>query len=284
MEPRRGQWRDALLLGPSGVILIAFFLMPVSYFFVISFWRVRSFRLTPDATLDQYRSAITEYGGSLAYSIALALAIALLVTIIAYIFAYYCRFRAARHGPALLFLVLLTLFGGYLTKIYTWKTILGSDGLLNSALLELGVITEPITAFLYNPLAVVISLTHYTLPIAILPIYASLRGIDETPLSAARDLGAGSWRAFLDVVLPQSRPGVLAGFSLTFLFAVGDYVTPTLVGGPHSSMIGVFIQSQFGHRLNAPLGSAMAFSVILASLAVILIFAAALWRLTRTRS
>jgi spermidine/putrescine transport system permease protein len=283
MSARRLLASRNLLLLPSGLILLAFFLIPVSYFFVVSFWRVRAYKLRPDATLDQYAAVLAEYGAPLLYTFGVALAIAFVVTVIAYAFAFYCRFRAQRSGVVLLFVALLTLFGGYLTKIYTWKTILGSEGILNSALVLLGLTDEPITAFLFNPVAVVITLVHYTLPIAVLPIYGSLRSIDSVPLEAARDLGAGPWRAFVDVVLPQSRPGVIAAFSLTFLFAAGDYVVPTLVGGPHTSMIGVFIQSQFGHRLNAPLGSAMSFTVIAVSVLAIGAFAAGLTRLTRVR-
>ncbi|MGD9742523.1 MAG: ABC transporter permease [Dongiaceae bacterium] len=272
-----------LMLLPSGLILVAFFLLPVSYFFVVSFWRVRSYKLQADATLDQYAEVFTGYWVPLLYTFAVALAIALAVTLIAFGFAFYCRFRAGRYGMPLLFLALLTLFGGYLTKIYTWKTILGAEGILNSALMLTGLTDAPITAFLFNPVAVVITLAHYTLPIAILPIFGSLRGIDEVPLDAARDLGAGPCRSFRDVVLPQAWPGLVTAFALTFLFAAGDYVTPMLVGGPNTSMIGVFIQSQFGHRVDAPLGSAMSFTVIALSLAVILGFAGTTRYFTRVR-
>ena len=275
--------RKALLLGPSTIALVALFLVPVAYFFIVSFWRVRSYRLKAEWTLDQYVVVITDYHETLGFTLLVAVTIALITTSIAYAYAYFCRFWAGRLAMVFLFVPLITLFGGYLTKIYMWKTILGSNGILNSALMTLGITGEPITAFLFNPFAVVITLTHYTLPLAILPIYGSLRGIGDAPLKAARDLGAGKWRTFLDVVLPQSQIGLISAFSLTFLFAAGDYVTPQLVGGPHTSMIGVFIQSQFGHRLNAPLGSAMSFTVILSCLLIIAAFATAVHRSTRPR-
>jgi len=275
--------RRPLLVLPSGVIVVGLFLAPISYFFVVSFWRVRAFKLRADLTLDQYAQVFAEYWQPLLYTMVVSLAVGLVVSAIAFGFSYYCRFRAGRRGVAFLFVAVLTLFGGYLTKIYTWKTILGAQGILNSALLLLGVIDEPITAFLFNPVAILLTLTHYTLPFAILPIYGSLRGIEDDTVEAARDLGARPARAFADVVLPRARPGLVAAFALTFLFAAGDYMTPLLVGGPHTAMIGLFIQGQFGSRLNAPLGSAMAFVVILASLAVIASFALVLWRLTRER-
>src|SRR5690606_28112011 len=97
---------------------------------------------------------------------------------------------------------------------------------------------------------------------AILPIYGALRSVEDAPLRGARDLGASPARVLWDIVLPQCRNGILIAFSLTFLFAAGDWVTPKLVGGPYTSMIGTFIEYQYGSRFNAPLGSAMAFTVI----------------------
>jgi len=272
-----------LLLAPSSAIFLILFLLPVSYFFVISFWRVRAYRLRPDATLDQYVTVWVEYSQPLIYTFAVAFAIAVVTTAIAFAYAYFCRFKAGRYGLVFLFVAIITLFGGYLTKIYMWKTILGSNGILNSAFLILDLIETPITAFLFNPVAVVITLTHYTLPLAILPIYGSLRSVADTPLQAARDLGAGWGRTFFDIVLPQTRIGLISSFSLTFLFAAGDYVTPLLVGGPHTSMIGLFIQSQFGHRLNAPLGSAMSFTVVFCCLLVITAVALFVNRMTRPK-
>ena len=274
---------QALLATPSGLIFVALFLVPVSYFFVISFWRVRTYRLVTDATLQQYAEVFAEYSGSLSYTFLMALAIAATTTTVAFAYAYFCRFKAGRYGLVFLFAALITLFGGYLTKIYMWKTILGSSGILNSAFQILGLIDEPITVFLFSPFAVLITLTHYTLPLAILPIYGALRSVSDVPLEAARDIGATPRRVFLDIVLPQTRIGLISSFSLTFLFAAGDYVTPLLVGGPHTSMIGLFIQSQFGHRLNAPLGAAMSFTVIAICLVTIALVALSIIRVTRVR-
>ena len=274
----------AFQFAPSVLVFVLFFLLPMAYFFMVSFWRVQAFRLQRDATIDQYVAVIRDFSEPLIFTLVVAFAIGAIATIVAFAFAYFCRFRARRYGTVLIFVTLVTLFGGYLTKIYMWKTMLGSAGILNSALLAAGLITEPITALLYNPGAVVITLVHYTLPLAILPIYGSLRGVEDTPLDAARDLGASRFRVFFDIVLPQCRVGILAAFSLSFIFAAGDYVTPLMVGGPNTSMIGLFIQSQFGNRLNSPLGSAMAFVVIICCTSIILIVAAALYRLTKARN
>jgi spermidine/putrescine transport system permease protein len=247
---------------PSATIFLFCFAAPVAYFFVMSFWQIKSYQLSTDPTAHNYIEIWTDYFDSLWYTFAVASVIGLVVTLLAFGFAYFIRFKAGRWGTPLLFVALVTLFGGYLTKIYVWKTILGQGGVLNTALQAVGLIDEPIMAFLYNPLAVVITLGHYTLPLAILPIYGALRSVEDTPLHGARDLGARPWRVFKEIVLPQCQTGILFSFTLTFLFAAGDYVTPLLVGGPYTSMMGVIIQHQFGLRFNAPLGAAMAFTVI----------------------
>ena len=264
-------------------MFLLIFVAPLCYFFVLSFWRVQAYKLEPALSLANYAKVFTGYAGTLGYTFGMAFAIALVVTVIAFVFAYVCRFKAGEHGMLLLFVALITLFGGYLTKIYVWKTILGHTGILNSALMSLGVIREPIAALLYNPGAVIITLTHYMLPLAILPIYGVLQAIEETHLESARDLGANCWQAFRDVVLPQSRLGLTVAFTLCFLFAAGDYVTPKLVGGPSASMFGVFIQMQFGLRFNAPLGAAMAFTVIIICVIIVTLVALLLHRALRAR-
>ena len=173
-------------------------------------------------------------------------------------------------GSWFLAIAMITLFGGYLAKLYAWRTILGENGILNTGLMEMGLIQDPIMALLYNNFAVVLALTHYTLPLAILPIYGSLRAIDDLPIAAARDLGASNGRVLLDIILPQSATGLFSAFALTLLFVAGDSIAPRLLGGTSSSMIGIFIQDQFGFRVNAPMGSALAFTVIAGSALILL--------------
>ncbi|WP_188475622.1 ABC transporter permease [Primorskyibacter flagellatus] len=269
---------------PGLAILAGLFLLPLSYFFVVSFWQVRTFRLRPDATLEQYARVFTEYGSTLAWTLAIATLIATVTAAIAFAYAHYCRFRAGRFGDGLIFLSLVTLFGGYLAKIYMWKTILGGTGALNSALMALGLTSGPIPALLFSPFAVIVTLTHYCLPLAILPVYGALRGLDDTAIEAARDLGASGPRIFRDLILAQARGGLTAAFALTLVITAADYVTPLMVGGPSSNMIGLFIQSQFGNRLNSPLGSAMAFVTIACCGLIVLTLSLTLRALTRPRT
>ena len=123
-----------------------------------------------------------------------------------------------------------------------------------------------------SPFAVAITLIYFLLPFAILPIYASMRGIGDIELDAARDLGAGGWRRLSDIIIPRCRPGIVAAFIICFLLTIGDYVTPILVGGK-ISMIGNMITPQFGQKFDWPLGAAMSFVTLAISLAVVIAFA-----------
>src|SRR5262245_45830435 len=157
--------RRWLLPAPAAAVFIGLFVAPQAFFFAMSFWRKKGMRLTPDFTFENYVEAWEKYAGVIAITLGIALATALLTTTIAFAFAYLIRFKAGRLGPPLLFITLLTLFGGYLVKIYAWKSILGKVGILNSALLALGIVDEPLTIFIYNPAAVIVTLTYFLLPL-----------------------------------------------------------------------------------------------------------------------
>src|SRR5687767_14105298 len=216
-------------LAPAGLIFVGLFAVPLAYFFVISFWSVRARIMRPDFTLRNYAATWTDYGDTLATTLVIALGISLATTLLAFAFAYVIRFRAGRWGDSLLFLTLITLFGGYLVKIYAWKSILGRDGVLNLALMQVGLIDEPLDALIYSANGIVITLTYFLLPFAVLPIYGNMRGIRETTLEASRDLGAGAWRTMRNVVIPQCESGITVAFMFTFLISAGDYVTPRFV-------------------------------------------------------
>jgi len=248
---------------PATLIFLLFFVGPFAYFTVMSFWSVSSYRLTPGFSLENYLDVYREYAYSLGFTFAIALAIAAITTTLAFAFAYLIRFRAGRFGPPLLFVTLITMFGGYLVKIYAWRTILGTTGILNAGLLELGIISEPLPWLLYNPGAVVTTLTHFLLPFAVLPIYGSLRAVSDAQLDVARDLGARPSRTLIDIVLPQCETGIVVAFMLTFFIAAGDYITPRLVGGTSTAMIGNFVENQFITALNAPQSSALAVAILL---------------------
>ncbi len=279
----RNAWRHRLTVLPAVVTFLFFFALPLCFFLVISFWHLKHYKLVPNLSMDNYRRVFEQYFDAGVFTFGMALLIAAITTLLAFFIAYYIRFRSRRFGAVLLFVVLATLFGGYLVKIYAWKTILGTQGILNSMLGSLGLTQEPITWLLYSPTAVVVTLVHFLVPFAMLPMYGSLRGVDDVPLAAARDLGASGRRVLVDIVLPQCQPGLFAAFALSFLISAGDYVTPRLVGGPHTFMVGNFIESQFVNRLNAPIGSALSFTILAACLATLFAFKRTVAHLLKAR-
>jgi spermidine/putrescine transport system permease protein len=260
------------LVAPSAIVFAGLFIAPFGYFFLVSFWRFRSYKLVHEFTLDNYREVIASYLHLLGFTLLIAMTITSVTLVLGFLYAYLIRFRAGRWGPMFLFLALLTLFGGYLMKVYAWRTILGREGIINNALVGSGLIATPIGWLLYNPPAVVLTLTHFLFPFAMLPIFASMRGITDSEIEAARDLGASRIRVLVDHIIPRCRAGIVTGFVLTFLLSCGDWVTAVLVGG-RVTLIGNLIAAQFGEFLNWPLGAAMSFTVLLVAAAVIGLFA-----------
>ena len=274
MENRSTYW----LVAPSALVFCVLFIAPMAFFVVVSFWQVEYFEMSTEPTIANYRDVFANYWRVMGFTVVLATATALLTTVLGFVFSFLARFRAGEWEQALLFIVLVTLFGGYLMKIYAWKTILGNEGVLNSALMAAGIISSPITSLLYSPQAVVVTLMHFNLPFAVLPIYASMRGIADSEVEAARDLGAGRWPVLSTVIVPRCQSGIVAAFSFVFLMVAGDYVTPLLVGGKQT-MIGNLIAPQFGAQFNWPLGAAMSIVMLIAAMVIIYLFRVliALW-------
>jgi spermidine/putrescine transport system permease protein len=204
-------------------------------------------------------------------SLVIAALVTLATVVSAYPVAYYLAFHAGRRRGLLLFLVTLPFWTSYLLRVFAWKIVLAYNGVLNSALIESGIWSEPTLAFLNTPAAVVVTLAHAYAPFAILPIYVALDTIPKSLIEAASDLGARPFTSFRRVVLPNSMPGVLAAALVVFVPTVGDYVTPALVGGPASTMIGTLIQAQFGKANDWPFGAALSVAVMLVILAVVLV-------------
>ncbi|MGH2524309.1 MAG: ABC transporter permease, partial [Anaerolineales bacterium] len=226
-------------------------------------------------TLAQYASlwATGSYWRLLGISALMALAIAVSATALAYPVAYFLAFRAGRRAGFYLVLLLVPFWTSYLLRVMAWKIMLGSEGVLNSFLLYVGFIREPLTALLYNRNAVILTLTYVWVPFAALPILAALQRIELSLFEAAADLGATPLRRFWRVTLPLSLPGVLAGFFMVFIPTVGEYVTPLLVGGSRGSMYGNIIQDFFTKAANWPFGSALSMVMLAATMALVAVAA-----------
>lgn len=270
-----------LFLVPALAVLAFVFAIPILLLFAVSFWSVKNFRLQPDFSFAAWQRFLTVYGDLTLYTLFVGLLVGLLCTALGFVFAYGARFKAGRFGDLLLVATLITLFGGYLVKIYAWKSILGADGLLNQALMGLGLTDEPLAFLIYSRGAVVVALVHFLLPFAILPLYASLRNVSEATVEAARDLGASGTQVLTRVIIPQTLSGLFSAFAFCFLLAAGDYVTPMLLGGTSGSMLGQFVLLEFSTNFNWPAGSALSFGLLFACLALIAALAALGGRMMR---
>jgi spermidine/putrescine transport system permease protein len=222
-------------------------------------------------TLVQYEQLFGEgtYWGLLQISVLLAAGVAAVATALAYPLAYFLAFRAGRRAGIFLILLLVPFWTSFLLRVMAWKFMLGSDGLINSFLMYVGAISEPITAILYNRNAVAITLVYVWIPFAALPILAALQRIDPRLFEAAADLGATPLSQFRRVALPMSMPGLLAAFFMVFIPTVGEYVTPLLVGGTNGSLYGNIIQLFFTQAANYPFGSALSMVMLAGTIALV---------------
>ena len=261
-----------LLLAPAMGVMALALAAPLALLLLYSLSPTTGPLLEGDASLAQYGEVLGRAGYRALFwrSIGISALVTLATVMLAYPMAYFVAFHAGKRK--LLWLIALTIpfWTSYLLRVFSWKVILGYGGVINSALISAGLIDQPLTFLLYNPFAVVVTLTHAWAAFAILPIYVSLEKIDRSLLEAATDLGDGPVRRFLRITLPLSMPGVIGAALLVFVPTTGDYVTPTLVGGPEGAMIANIISVQFDRVGNWPLGAALA----LTSMAVVGVLAA----------
>ena len=239
--------------------LLVFFILPMMAMLLYSFWRVIDYQIVADFTLRNYQKiGGSLYVGVFLSTIKLSIYVTVLSLLIGYPVAYFLARKVRRFKMTLLLLVILPLWTSYLVRTYAWMLILGTQGVVNQALMGLGLITQPQTWLLYSDFAVTIALVHIYMPYLILPLYAVLEKIDPSLLEAAWDLGGGRIHTFLSVILPLSLPGIASGCLFVFIPSMGAFVTPELLGGTRSIMIGSIIAQQFGVAFEYPFGSALA--------------------------
>ena len=187
---------------------------------------------------------------------------AALATVIAYPLAFYISRNFVRRKSLAALLVVIPLWISLLMRIFAWRVILGERGIVNAFLVNSGLISKPSSLFLYTPLSVIFTLTSIAIPYVFIAAYTAIDRVPISLVEAARDNGGSSYRTFTTIVWPLSKQGTAIGFALAFLAAVGDFVTPAMVGGLDGTMLGMVISSQFGMAGDWPLGSAMAVYIL----------------------
>lgn len=257
-EARRG-----FLIGlPAYAYLVLFFAVPLVLVFVYSFATRSSTGRTVlrGWNLDSYQRLLDPQVVEIFFrSFLLALATTVICLLVSYPFAYYVATREARLRSILLVLVMIPFWSNFLVRTYAWRVILGSDGLVSQVSQLFG--GEEIRVLFTNT-AVLIGLVYGFLPFMVLPLYAAIERLDWSLVEAARDLYADGWTAFRKVTLPLSMPGIVAGSILVFIPSLGAYVTPAILGGARTVLMGDYIVSQFLAARNWPFGSALSFAVM----------------------
>jgi spermidine/putrescine transport system permease protein len=289
MEPvlqffrRRPALRTSSLLAGSLFWLVGFFLLPLFYLLAVSFAERSPYGTVAWVLgLRNYARAFQPTYLEIYWrSIGMALLTTGLCAVLGFPVAYTIALRVpARWRSALLLLVVIPFWTSFLIRTYAWMVILRTEGVVNTVLQGLHLTQEPLR-LLYTPLAVFIGLVYGELPYMILPLYAALQKIDPALLEAAQDLGATRVATFLKITLPLSAPGLVAGAVLVFIPSVGAFVTPDLLGGARTMMVGNLIQNQFALVRDQPFGSAVAFLLTFAVLAVLLSSLRSARRVTR---
>lgn len=258
--------RGYALLSPTMVVMAVTMCIPFAIMLAMSFWTQSGFEIDTAFTLNNYQEAIDRplYEALLIRSVMISGTCTIATVLISYPMAYYVAFHVKKRKLLWIILMTLPFWTSYLLRVFSWKIILGYNGVINSGLKSLGIIDEPLTFLLYSPTAIVITLAHAWAAFAILPIYVSLEKIDRSYLEAAADLGEGPVGRFLRVTLPLSLPGVIAAMLMIFIPTVGDYVTPALVGGPDGLMLANIIEVQFGRVNDWPMGAALSIIMMVA--------------------
>mgnify|MGYP001166267444 CR=1 FL=1 len=262
--------KNFLLIVPAIAVFSLLFVLPFIYFFLISLWKIKFFKLVRDFNLVNYDKAIFNYVEIFINTYSVSIPVAIITTVIGFYYSYLARFKTGKFGSLMIFIALVTLFGGYLMKIYAWKTILGNEGIINSILMYFSIIKEPLSFLLYTKQGLVITFVHFLLPFSILPTYASLRGVNEIEIDSMKDLGAKFYHVHFMLFFQRCRAGVLASFVFCLLITSGDYITPYLIGGK-ITFIGNMIAPKFGQFYDWPGGSAMSFTMLTISILIIIL-------------
>lgn len=248
-----------MLVAPVLLLLIFFLVLPIAVMAAYTFFTFVTAGVETSAlTTANWQEFFTDsyYSGFLLKTLRVGAITALLCGVLGYFPAYFIWATSFRHKWLLLLLLIVPFWISFTIRTFSWINILGEQGVINVALLKMGIINEPLQ-MLYNEGAVILGLLHFLLPYMILNVYVSLEGIDRTLISAARSMGCTSAQAFREVTLPLSLPGLAAGLLLCFVLAAGSYVTPQLLGSGRDALFGNLIYDTIMGELNWPMGATL---------------------------
>lgn len=256
---------------PTVIWLAMFLVIPYLNLFLYSFWRNGAFSVEKTFTLENYMNFFGANGASEQYSVLLdtlktSLIVTVITIIISFPLAYFINFivKKAKTKKVLYMMAIIPLWVSYIMRAYAWKIILGTNGVLNSFLMWLGVTDAPLDVFLYSNVSVIIAMVHIYTPYVLMPIYTSLEQIPTNLIEASKDLGCNGIKTLGKVVIPLTLPGIITGATYAFALSMGDFLAPSLLGGATTSTkIANIVQMQFGTSNNWPYGAAIGIIILI---------------------
>ena len=257
----------------SFIMVTIIILIPLLSFLSYSFFTVDNVEIIHEFSLYNFKEFLMGeiYIPTFFRTLLLALTVMIACMITGYPIAYFLAMYAHRSKYFILLILIIPLFMSYIIKIYMMRSILGYSGLINKLLMMFGIISEPSEFFLYNQNAVIITLIIILLPLIIIPTFTSLEKIPRNIIEATYDMGCKPFQSFRYVIFPISLPGLIVGAVFVFILALGDFVTPQLVGGTSGFTYGKIIYSNFGMAFNWPFGTALASILLIVSVLIILL-------------
>jgi len=272
LETRKNRNLLILLLPPT-IWLLIFFVIPLVIVLIYSFLERGTYGgVTWEFTLRNYQRLANDlYLNIFVRSLGLAALTTLICLIIGYPLAFFIATSSPRWRNLLLFLVIIPFWTNFLVRTYAWIIILRSEGVINTFLQSLNLIQEPLN-LLFTPFAVIVGLIYGYLPFMILPLYATIERLNFSLVEAAQDLGANDIRTFFRIILPLTTPGIIAGSILVFIPALGAFITPDILGGAKTVMVGNLIQNQFLQARHWPFGSALSMGLMILVLIPVIIY------------
>lgn len=262
-----------ILMSPALTSILLLLIVPLLFIIVYSFWlRTATGADQVGFYLDNWQEVLSDefYRSILFQTLRIALITTICCALMGYPAAYYIA-RSSGNKAILLLLLMLPFWISYIIRTMSWINILGVSGALNTSLLAIGLIDEPIQ-MLYNEVTVILGLVHFLLPFMVLNIYVSLEDIDLNLEDAACSLGASRWQTFLQVTLPLSLPGLAAGGLLCFVLGAGTYITPVILGGPRDAMFANLVFEAIITQLDWPLGSVLSLVLIMVLGSIVMIY------------
>ena len=269
--------RALACVAPALIWTAVFFVLPFAMMVALSFARLQGRVIQHGFFLDNYVKFYTE--ASLLKALFVSLEITAIVTVLSVLLAYPLAWIIAMRMPEryqrlALMLAILPFWTSYVVRSYSWLLVLGQNGVVNKALLGLGIIAEPLEIAATRT-ATITGFVHFFVMLLTLTIYANLRQLSPNYTRAAQDLGAGPFQTFRHVILPLTLPGIVTGAFLTFVLCIGDYITPQILGGNNELTLPQLIMLQMGRRGDFPMASAL--SIILMLLVSLAYLASARW-------